>query len=47
MVGLNPIMRWKLGGLSSGGDAGIPGVGVKSVDIWKNTDGEGRHLAMN
>jgi hypothetical protein len=47
MVGLNPILRWKLRGLSSVGDAGIPGVGVKSVDIWKNTNGEGKHLGMN
>ncbi len=23
----------------------IPGVGVKSVDIWKNTSGEGGFLA--
>ena len=39
-------MRWKLSGWSTGGDVGIPGVGVKSVDIWKNTGGEGGHLAM-
>jgi hypothetical protein len=39
-------MRWKLLCLSTGGDIGIPGVGVKSVDIWKNTGGEGEYLAM-
>ncbi len=38
-------MRWKLVGLSSWGEAGIPGVGVKSVDIWKNTGGEGELLS--
>jgi len=47
MVVLNTIVRWKLLGLSRRGDAGIPGVGVKSVDIWKNTNGEGRHLATD
>jgi hypothetical protein len=31
--------------LSSRGEAGIPGVGVKSVDIRKNTGGEGELLA--
>ncbi len=40
-------MRWELCDLSSGGEAGIPGVGVKSVDIRKNTDGEGKLLAMD
>ena len=25
----------------------IPGVGVKSVDIWKNTKGEGKLLDMD
>ncbi len=33
--------------LSSGGEAGIPGVGVKSVDIRKNTGGEGELLSMD
>ena len=42
MPGLNPGLRGKLGGLSQLGEAGIPGVGVKSVDIRKNTGGEGR-----
>lgn len=30
--------------LSSGEGGGIPGVGVKSVDIWRNISGEGGHL---
>ena len=29
------------------GKIGILGVGVKSVDIEKNTKGEGRHLGLN
>ena len=33
-----------LADLRSLGDTGIPGGGVKSVDIRKNTKGEGRHL---
>ena len=32
---------------STGGDGGIPGVGVKSVDIRRNTGGEGGHLDSN
>jgi hypothetical protein len=39
-------MHWELVFLSIRGDVGIPGVGVKSVDIWKNTGGEGEHLAI-
>jgi hypothetical protein len=46
-LGLTQGMRWKLVGLSSGGEAGIPGVGVKSVDIWKNTGGEGELLSKD
>ena len=38
-------LRWELRDLNHGGGAGIPGVGVKSVDIWKNTSGEGELLA--
>jgi len=34
----------KLGGLRSEGAGGIFGVGVKSVDIEKNTNGEGSLL---
>ena len=37
--------RWELLDLNHGEGAGIPGVGVKSVDIWKNTSGEGELLA--
>ena len=37
----------KLRDLSTGEGGGIPGVGVKSVDIWRNTGGEGGHLARN
>ena len=33
--------------LDPGEDSGIPGVGVKSVDIWRNTGGEGGHLDGN
>ena len=36
-----------LPGLSTGEGGGIPGVGVKSVDIWRNTGGEGGHLDDN
>ena len=32
-------LRWELQGLNHGEGAGIPGVGVKSVEIWKNTRG--------
>ncbi len=45
-------LHWELPGLSSGGGAGIPGVGVKSVEIgrtpvakagsWPDTDAEAR-----
>ena len=28
-----------------GEDGRIPGVAVKCVEIWRNTDGEGSHLA--
>ena len=33
--------------LNPGEGGGIPGVGVKSVDIWRNTGGEGGHLDGN
>jgi hypothetical protein len=43
---LTPNARWKLQDFwSPGEEARIPGVGVKSVDIWKNTGGEGELLA--
>ena len=38
----NPRLKlfdWRFGGAS-----GIPGVAVKCVDIWRNTDGEGSLL---
>ena len=35
----------KLQSLNPGEGGGIPGVGVKSVDIWRNISGEGGHLA--
>ena len=37
----------KLPNWSAREDSGIPGVGVKSVDIWRNTGGEGGHLDGN
>jgi hypothetical protein len=43
--GLTLETRWKLYGLNLGGGVGIPSVGVKSVDIRKNTGGEGELLA--
>ena len=39
-------MPKKLVGLSDVGDAGILHVGVKSIDMQKNTKGEGRHLGV-
>ena len=33
--------------LSVAEESGIPGVGVKSVDIGRNTDGEGSFLGYN
>ena len=38
-------LRRELRGLSHGGEGRIPGVGVKSVEIRKNTNGEGKLLA--
>ncbi len=38
-------LRWELRGLNHGEGARIPGVGVKSVEIRKNTSGEGELLA--
>ncbi len=43
--GSTMALRWELRDLNHGEGAGIPGVGVKSVDIWKNTSGEGELLA--
>ncbi len=44
--GLTLDMPKKLAGLSDVGDAGILHVGVKSIDMQKNTKGEGRHLGV-
>ena len=38
-------LHWKLSCLSHGRVIRIPGVGVESVDIWKNTSSEGGLLA--
>ena len=40
-------MPCELGYLSAGGESGIPSVAVKSVDIRKNTGGEGGLLDEN
>ncbi len=40
-------MREKLASWNLGGGTGIPGVGVESVDIRKNTGGEGGYLAKD
>ncbi len=45
--GLTVVLRWELSDWSLGGEAGIPGVGVKSVDIRKNTGGEGGLLSID
>jgi hypothetical protein len=37
-------VHWRLLGLSTGEDGGIPGVEVKFVEIGRNTSGEGAHL---
>ncbi len=42
--GSTPELRSKLIVLSTGGGSGILGVGVKSVDIRRNTGGEGSFL---
>ena len=45
IVGLNPIPRLELHPLSAREDGGIRGVAVKCIDITKNSDCEGSHLA--
>ncbi len=40
-------MPLKLANWSVGEDSGILGVGVTSVDIWRNISGEGYYLAHN
>ncbi len=46
-AGLTSGMPLILQGLSYVKAVGIPGVGVKSVDIRRNTDGEGKLLDDN
>ncbi len=43
--GLTWELRLKLGSWSVEEGGGIPGVAVKCVEIWRNTDGEGSPLA--
>ncbi len=45
VIGSTDGLRREQQGLNHGEGARIPGVGVKSVDIWKNTSGEGELLA--
>ena len=40
-----PWRALETGELEHGEDGGIPCVAVKCVDIWRNTSGEGGHLA--
>ena len=40
-LGLTEEVHLKLLGWSTGEESGIPGVGVKSVDIRRTTGGEG------
>ena len=44
-MSLTHKLHWVLLDLNHGGETGIPSVGVESVDIWKNTGGEGGFLA--
>ena len=46
-LGSTGELHSKLHYLSTGEDGGIPGVGVKSVDIGRNTSGEGGRLDSN
>ncbi len=43
-LGSTREVHWKLGDLNTGEGSGIPSVGVKSVDIRRNTGGEGGYL---
>ena len=42
--GLTLELPLKLSSWNLRGGSGIPNVGVKSVDIWRNTGGEGGYL---
>ena len=44
VIGSTYKMLLKLSNLGPEEGSGIPGVGVKSVDIGRNTSGEGGHL---
>jgi len=43
-LGSTREVHWKLANLSTGEGSGISSVGVKSVDIRRNTGGEGGYL---
>ncbi len=43
-LGSTREVHWILLFLSTGGEGGIPGVGVKFVEIGRNTSGEGALL---
>ena len=43
-LGSTQEVHWKLSDLNTGEGSGIPSVGVKSVDIRRNTGGEGGYL---
>ena len=43
-LGSTREVHWKLSDLNTGEGSGIPSVGVKSVDIRRNTGGEGGYL---
>ena len=45
--GLTWELQPKLQILNAREVGGIPGVGVKSVDIWRNIGGEGGQLALH
>ena len=43
-LGSTQEVHWILADLNTGEGSGIPSVGVKSVDIRRNTGGEGGYL---
>ena len=45
-MGLTHVLLLILQVLSVGEDDGILSVAVECVDIWKNTNSEGSHLAL-
>ena len=46
-LGSTQEVHWILGNLNTGEGSGIPSVGVKSVDIRRNTGGEGGDLGRD